>query len=96
MSPSTGFVSVASTLSIRFAASTVAVPLKRPGTAKAIVRPCIEPRPASAALTTPCGVDQSWNCRSASVIGAGTAASATTFQVWSPLSAKTWRCSPRT
>jgi hypothetical protein len=61
MSPRTGFVIVASTRSTRLAASTVAVALKLPGTPKAIVRPCIMPLPASAALMTPCGVDQSWN-----------------------------------
>src|SRR5207247_1128192 len=71
MSPVTGFAIVASTRSIRLAASTVAVALKAPGAAKVIVRPWIVPLPALTALTTPCGVDQSWACRSTSASARG-------------------------
>jgi hypothetical protein len=96
MSPTTLLASVASTRSIRFAASRVAVALKEPGTPNVIVRPWIAPLPAIAALTTPCGVDHSWNCRSASVIGADVAVSPVTFQAASPLRRKITFCSPRT
>jgi len=60
MSPRTGFVIVASTRSIRLPASTVAVALKLPGPEgdRAALHRALA---ASAALMTPCGVDQSWN-----------------------------------
>ena len=95
MSPSTVLGSATSTRSIRFWASTVALTGTRLGSVKAIVRPCLVALLASAALTTPCGVIQSWACRSISAIGAGMAASPITFQAWSPLTRKIWRCSPR-
>ena len=80
MSPRTGLESVASTRSTRLAASSDAVARKRPGIPNAIVRPCTPAGLAIAALMIPWGVDQNWNCRSLSAIGAATAFSPITFQ----------------
>jgi hypothetical protein len=80
MSPVTGCANSPSTFSTRFRSFTVALTLKRPGTAKANVRPWTVDLFAMAALTTPSGVVQSWNCRSTVAIGAGVAVSPTTFQ----------------
>jgi len=66
----TAFGTSPSTREIRLSSLTVAFRLKRPGTANAIVRPCWVALRAIAAFTTPCGVAHSWNCRSASAIGA--------------------------
>src|SRR5438034_1399878 len=96
MSPSTGFGMTASTRSTRLARLSVARTVNLPGTAKASVRPCTVALLALAAFTTPWGVAHSSSCRAASVIGAGMAASFTTFQARSPATTKTWRCSPRT
>src|SRR5207237_1162274 len=73
-SPRTACGIVPATFSIKFCSLTSASALKRPGTAILIVRPDIAPFPARAAFTTPCGVAQSWNCRSASAMGAGAGA----------------------
>jgi hypothetical protein len=70
--------------------------LKLPGIPKVIARPWIEPLPAMAAWMTPCGVDQSWNWRSASASGAEVTVSPATFHAWSPLTRATAVCSPRT
>ena len=95
MSPTTAFGTSPSTLAIKLSSLTVAFRLKRPGTLNAIVRPCMVALRAIAAFTTPCGVAHSWNCRSASAMGAATGCSPTMFHARSPLTCKFSRCSPR-
>ena len=75
----------ASTRSTSFWSLSAALTVIRPGAVKAIARPWAVALLAIAALMTPWGVAHSCICRSPSAIGAGTAASATTFHAKSPL-----------
>ena len=85
----------ASTRSTRFWSLSAAATVIRPGSANVIARPWTVALLASAARS-PVRRVHSCICRSASAMGAGTGASATTFHARSPLSTNSWRCSPRT